>query len=248
MSISTKDIPTSGGGVPKTLQPGNTSIKINSMYLEKFPFEEGAYNLYLNCEGADLGESFEGFFIDRNNEALGRHNGQVGRVRAAQWPYRDAVVNDSKILRDVEIAKFLKNLSVAVDCLDWYEAEDGKHETIESLVMHMNEQAPFKDVYLNVCLGGKEYTNKQGYINYDLFLPKFSKQGIPFESGTTDAAASRVSKFDPTKHIVVKKVKEVESFTAASATSSGSGFELGEPTGTPAPAATDDKAEDDLPF
>jgi len=85
--ISTKDIPTGGGKTPKTLQPGNANIKINKIYLEKFPFGEDAYNLMLDCEGVDLGADFEGFFIDKDNEGAGRHTGQVGRVRASQWAF-----------------------------------------------------------------------------------------------------------------------------------------------------------------
>ena len=174
MSISTKDIPTggSGGGTPKTLQPGNRVMKVNSIYLDNVPWSDEAYNVMLNCEGEDLGESFEGFFIDKANEALGRHKGQVGRVRGSQWTFESKVLGDLNIYRDTEIAKFLKNLAVATGCLDWYEGEDGKHDTIESLVQEMSNKAPFADKFMNVCLGGREYENKAGYTNYDLFLPK----------------------------------------------------------------------------
>lgn len=211
--ISTKDIPAgNGGGTPKTLQPGNRVIKINSIYLDEFPFAENAYNLMLDCEGPDLGDDFEGFWIDKDNEALGRHKGQVGRVRASQWAFQDKDLGDIQISRDLEIAKFLKNLAIATGCLEWYEGEDGKHETIESLVQEMNDKAPFKDKFLNVCLGGREYENKAGYTNYDLFLPKFTKQGLPFEPADTEASASRVYKFNEAEHIKKKKAKEVNSF------------------------------------
>lgn len=214
--ISTKDIPGgTGGKTPKTLQPGNMSLKVNSIVLQEFTYKPGSYNVVLNCEGTDLGDDFEGFYIDKDNESLGRHRGQVGRVRAGQWAYADKTLDSGVvILRDVEITKFLKNFAIATGCLDWYEAEDDKHLTIESLVETMNDAAPFADKYINVCLCGKEYENKQGYTNYDLYLPKFSKQGIPFEDGDVDAASSRVYKFDPTTHILAKKVKEVESFGA----------------------------------
>jgi len=189
-------------------------IKINSIYLDPFKFAEGAYNIMLNCEGPDLGESYEGFFIDKDKEELGRHKGQVGRVRSSQWAYQDKDLGDSKIERDTEIAKFLKNLAVATGCLDWYESEDGKHETIESLVQEMNDKAPFADKFISVCLCGKEYDNKAGYTNFDLYLPKFSKAGIPFEDSEVEVGVSRVYKFNQDEHIIVKKVKEVESFEA----------------------------------
>jgi len=214
--ISTKDIPSgSGGGVSKTLQPGNTKLKINSIALEDWPFAEGAYQLKLDCEGVDLGEGFEGFFIDKDNESLGRHKGQVGRVRASQWAYQDKTINGSEIKRDLEIVKMLKYICEATGCLDWLEGQDGKHETIEGLVAQFNDDAPFAEKYLRVCVGGREYENKAGYTNYDLFFPKFTKAGIPFESADVDEMASRVLKYNEADHIVKKKKdKEVESFSA----------------------------------
>jgi len=231
--ISTKDIPGGGGGkTPKTLQPGNATIKVNGIYLDTVPWDKEAYNLMLDCEGTDLGAEFEGFFIDKTNEGLGRHKGQVGRVRSSQWAYQDKTLpGDIIIMRDVEITKFLKNLAVATDCLAWYEGQDGKHETIESLVEKMNEDAPFADKFVNTCLGGREYENKAGYTNFDLFFPKFSKAGIPFEDSTADSTG-RVYNFDATEHIIKKKVKAVDEFAAnaeepATATGpGGDGFEL----------------------
>lgn len=223
--ISTKDIPSGkGGGVSKTLQPGNRIIKVNSIYLDKVPWGENEYNLMLNCESTDLGETFEGFFIDKNNEPLGRHKGQVGRIRASQWTYADKELPGGiKISRDLEIAKFLKNLATSTGCLEWFENEDGKHETIESLVVHMNEQGPFANKYINTCLGGREYENKAGYTNYDLYFPKFTRDGVSFEDAEIEAGMSRVYKYSAEDHIIAKKVKEVESFE----TSETNDFELG---------------------
>jgi len=35
---------------------------------------------------------------------------------------------------------------------------------------------------MNVCLGTREWENKEGYVNNDLYLPKMSKAGIPLEA------------------------------------------------------------------
>jgi hypothetical protein len=215
--ISTKDIPTGGGKTPKTLQPGNTTIKVNSIYLDKFPWGENAYNVMMDCEGVDLGPDFEGFFVNKDVEAEGRHAGQVGRVRASQWAYESKVLaNGVNIDRDIEITKFLKNLCTATDCVDWLVEQAGKHETIESLVEKMNADAPFADKFIDACLGGREYENKAGYTNFDLFLPKYSKNGIPFD--TAGLENSRVYKFNDS-HIVKKKVKEVDDFAPKAETS-----------------------------
>jgi len=227
--ISTKDIPTGGGkALSKTLQPGNRVIKINSIYLEKYAFGQNAYHLMLDCEGPDLGENFEGFFIDKDNESLGRHKGQVSRVRASEYAYEDKILESGvQINRDIEIVKMLKNICVATDCLAWFEAEDGKHETIESLVQKMNEDAPYADTFMSTCLAGKEYENKQGYTNHDLFFPKFTKAGVPFENAEVETSISRVYKFNDKDHIRAKKApKQVASFDGAPSQTGGSEFEL----------------------
>jgi len=212
--INTKDVPMGGGTTPKSLQPGNVNIKINKLYLEKFPFGENAYHIALDCEGPALGGDFEGFFINKDNENEGRYKGQVGRVKSSQWAYQDKVLPNMIIDRDVEITKFLKNLAIATDCLEWYEAQDGKHETIESLVEKMNEDAPFKNKFITACLAGREYENKAGYTSYDLFFPKYSKSGIPFENSANESTG-KVYRFNANDHIIKRKVKEVEDFEPA---------------------------------
>lgn len=224
--ISTKDIPTGGGKTPKTLQPGNIDIKINSIYLETYPFGEDAYVLLIDCEGPDLGENFEGFWRNKGNEAEGRHAGQVGRVKVSQWAFQDKTLSNGVVInRDIEISKALKNLAVATDSVAWFEAQNNKHETIESLVQQMNEDAPFKDKYMSACLAGREYENKQGYINYDLFLPKYTKDGTPYEA--VDANTGRVFKYNENDHIIRKKNKDVNSFEPTAATAESGKGEFG---------------------
>lgn len=105
--------------------------------------------------------------------------------------------------------KFLKNFCIELDCLDWLENEDGKHETIQSLFEAFNNQKPFKGKWLNACLAGKEYI-KDNYVNYDLFFPKFSKNGLPFQNESK--GDEKVVKFNPEIHIVRKKAEDVKDF------------------------------------
>src|SRR5690242_5180162 len=88
-NLKTADVKT-GGGTPKTLQPGNTVAKINSVSLEEFKFKPGGYHLVMSLEGKDLGASFEGFFINKDKKELGRHKGQVGKVKASEWAFADS--------------------------------------------------------------------------------------------------------------------------------------------------------------
>ena len=218
--ISTKDIKGNNeGGIPKNLQPGNHTCTVNGIRLEEFKFKAGAYHIILSLEGPDKGSDFEGFFIDKNNESRGRHRGQVAEVKASEWAYADGQTKSGiEVKRDDEILKFLKNFCNSLGINEWLIDQDGKHATIESLVSALNKEQPFKGKAIDFCIGGKEYTNKNGYTAYDMFLPKFSKAGAPF--GT-----SKVAVFSESEHIRKKKVETVSEFGNDSSSGSAD-FEL----------------------
>jgi len=212
--ISTKKTDSEGNDnfINKSLQPGNTVIKVTRIYLDEFPFEENAYNLILEAQGVDL-DNFEGFNIDNNDESKGKHKCQVGRIKSNQWAYVNKQLNDEiTIIRDDEIVKFLRAFCFCTDTTDWLDSVDDKYETIEELVAAFNDDYPFKDKWLNVCIGGREYQNKAGYTAYDLFFPKFTRNGVPFESINIEHSDSKVYTFDDKEHIKRKEVKEVDSF------------------------------------
>lgn len=223
MNISTKNITSAKAGVTKTLQPGNVVAKINNISLEEFTYLKGAYNVILNIEGQDMGADFEGFFIDKDKPNLGRHKGQVGRVKAGEYAFADGTTKSGIVIkRDDEILKFINNICKELG-LTWLDDADGKYETIEALVKAFNNEKPYKGMWLNFCLGGKEYQNKEGYTNFDLFLPKYTKGRVAFEK--VDKPGSKMMEFNETEHIRKAKVKDVASFGDAAATTS-SDFEL----------------------
>ncbi len=200
MNLSTKSLPAGSNNPSKTLLPGNKMCKINSINLEKFTFKEGAYNLMLHLESEDMGEDFDGFFVDKDDPTKGKYKGQIGRVRAGEYAFSDAVTRTGiEIKRDLEILKFIKNICIAADCEDWFNNQDEKYQSIEEFVEAFNAECPFKDKYINWCLAGKEYVNKAGYTNYDLFLPKFSKSKVPFES--PNVTLSKLIQFNKSEHI-----------------------------------------------
>jgi len=206
MALDTKNIKGgSDGGVPKTIQPGNHKCKVNGIYLEEFKFKPGSYYLILNLEGEDLGPDFQGFLIDKNNEALGRHKGQVARVKTGEWAYADGTTKSGvEIRRDGEILKFVKNFCIAFGINNWLVAQDKKHDTVEQLITAFDKEKPFAGKFINFCIGGKEYTNKGGYTDHDLFLPKYAKTGAAY--------GDKVVTFDPVSHIKKKKVDPVNEF------------------------------------
>jgi len=213
MGLSTKDVKTGGDSdfVNKTIQPGNMEAKLNSIELHQPSFLEAdnGYYLILNLETKKPSDNFEGFLLDRDNPEGGRYEGQVGRVKASKWPYRDATTKSGiEISRDNEIMKVMKNLCENLKLTAWWKKVDQKYDTIEDFIEGFNNNAPYKDKYMHFCVCGKEYYNKSNYIAYDLHLPKYSKEGIGFSKDS-----DKVLEFDADKHIDhAQKPAEVEGF------------------------------------
>jgi hypothetical protein len=207
MALSTTDLKESGSGLPKTITPGNSSLKINSVTLENFQFIPGAYHLMLNVETAPI-DGFEGFMIDKDNPEAGHYAGQIGRVKASQYAFADGKTKSGvEIQRDRSILIFIQNLCKTLNANDWFIAQDGKHDTIEEFVEAFNTAAPFKDVYLDMCVAGKEYEGKSGYTNYDMWLPKGSKDGYAYS-----VSGGKVMQYNENIHLKKLEVKNVESF------------------------------------
>lgn len=187
MALSVDNLP-EGGGINKVIQPGNVIAKINSVELEPFKFIEGAYHFVMKLETEPI-DGFEGFLIDKDRPELGNYKGQVGDLRASQYAFADGTTKSGiKIERDRSILIFLKNLCTALGCNDWFKAQNNKHETIEQFILAFNNEKPFAEIYLDWCIAGKEYENRQGYIAHNLFLPKSSKGSYAFsehDSGKT---------------------------------------------------------------
>jgi hypothetical protein len=220
--ISTKNIP-SGGSTPKVIQPGHVDCKINSITLDKVPYKEGAYNLCLHVETPSLGDDFEGFLLDKDNPDGGRYQGQIGKIRSSEWPYADGETKSGiKVSRDIEIVKAISNICRQTDCMSWFEKQDGLHQTIEDFVDQFNQDKPFKDVYLKVCVAGREYMNKAGYMNYDLYLPRAQRGQVNMQKMTSDII--KLMPFNQEQHIKKAKSETVSSFSA------GSDFDIDTPT------------------
>ena len=220
MALGTKDVDVSasGGGLPKTLQPGNHMCKVHSVELSQFSKlakEKDGYYVVLHLEGPDMGEGFEGFLIDQENESLGRFKGQVGKVKTHSWPYSDATLKGgTKIYRDLEIMKDLRRLCIAYGCEDWFISQDNKHETIEDLVAEFNKTCPLIGNRMNFCITGREYFSGDGsYKNWDLTLARYQNKQYPYESITVPKDESKLIIFKEEEH--VERVEQEESKTFA---------------------------------
>ena len=104
---------------------------------------------------------------------------------------------------------FLQGFCKATGCTEWFQGQDNKHDTIEELIEAFNTDAPFAGKYVEVCLAGKEYEGKGGYTNYDLWLPKGSKDGYSYA-----AEGQKVMMYDEATHLKKMEVKPVDAFDA----------------------------------
>ena len=210
MGLSTTDLGAagSGSGMAKTIAPGNHALKINSIFLEDFTFIEGAKHLIMNVETEPI-EGFEGFMIDKDDESKGRHEGQIGRLKASQYAFADGQTKSGiKIQRDRSVMIFLQNLCKTLGINDWFTAQDNKHDTIDAFVAEFNKAAQFQDLYLEFCVAGKEYVGKTGYTNYDLYLPKSEKGKYAFG----EPNSGKVLTYSEALHLKKAEVKEVKAF------------------------------------
>jgi len=210
MGLSTKDLvnENGGGGMAKTIAPGNHTLKINSVVLEDFQFIDGAKHLVLNVETEPI-EGFEGFLIDKDDESKGKYKGQIGRVKASQYAFADGQTKSGiKIQRDRSLMMFLANLSKATGIMSWFEEQDNKFNTIEDFVRNFSDNAPLKDKYLDFCVAGKEYENKSGYTAYDMWLPKAENNKYAYGNEGSD----RILKYDEAKYLKKLEVKPVDNF------------------------------------
>ena len=224
MGLSTSDLPEGGTGLSKTFGPGNQKLKINSVKLEPFKFIEGAHHLMLNCETEKI-ESFEGFMIDKDDSSKGNYEGQIGRVKASQYAFADGTTKTGiQVYRDKSLLLFMRNLCKALECEDWFNAQDNKHDTIEEFIEAFDKDAPFSGKWLDICVAGKEYQNKSGYMAYDMWIPKPIKGALSFSK----ADSGKTMKFNEADHLTKMQIKPIEDFDTDEdlVTETGSDFDL----------------------
>jgi hypothetical protein len=227
--ISTKNVkPTSAEGTPKTITPGNITAKINKIEVVPFPWDgdnKGLPEIILHLETKAI-PGFTGFARDKDNPAAGNYEGQVGKVKAGAWPFKDFVGEKGTITKEQKMMSFLGDLTKALGLSEWFLAQDDKFETVEQLVQAMDTSKVFKDKFLNWCIAGSEYKNKQNYTAYNLYLPRFEYQKAPFEAVSTPKEKSKLIKFDPenSAHLYrsKKKTENVDEF-GNDGTSAGEG-------------------------
>ena len=184
--LSTKDMSAGTGGTKPVIGTGNQKVMINSITFDQTPYDMDAYNITLHVESEPITGEFNGFLKDVNNPNGPKFEGQVGRVRFSPYPFKDATLaNGNEISRDTEVLKAMVFLSEVVDKRDELDAIQAN--TIEDFMMKAAKICSGTG-YINACLGAREWENKEGYVNNDLFLPKRTRQGAPLEALETEGS------------------------------------------------------------
>jgi len=222
--LNTKDMSAGSGRTKPVLDPGNHVVKINSITLDQTPYDSESYNIHLHVETAPIGGDFEGFFRDYNDQSKGRYDGQIGRVRISPFPFKDTTLPSGReISRDQEILKHMITLAETLDMRDGLDSIEA--QTIEEFMTECDGLMGGSKL-INMCIGGREWENKEGYVNNDLYLPRISKDGIAMEA--LDKENSRLLKFDRAVHVkaLVKKETSNDETPFKANSGSGSDFEL----------------------
>ena len=223
--LNTKDMSAGTGKAKPVIGTGNQKIKINSITFDQTPYDMDAYNITLHVESEPMGGDFNGFLKDVNNPSGPRFEGQVGRVRFSPYPFKDTTLpNGNEIIRDNEVLKAMIFLSETVNKRE--ELDSIEASTIEEFMSKASGICS-NTGYINACLGAREWENREGYVNNDLFLPKRTRMGIPLEALAVRTESTNGLPNDASNHFrpfIKKEPAVVNSFEPSS--TSGSDFEL----------------------
>jgi hypothetical protein len=221
--LSTKDMNAGSGKARPVISPGNQVIKINKITYDQTPYDKEAYNIVLHVESEPLKGEFEGFLVNPDDPSGPRYEGQVGRIRVSPYPFKDTTLPSGREIKlENEVLRSMIGLAEALDKredLDSIEAD-----TVEEFMNSVN-QLLSGDTYINACVGSREWENKEGYVNNDLYLPRASKDGVAIES--LNAENSRLYEFSKKDH--VREVQKKSSTTTQSfepASKDGDDFDL----------------------
>lgn len=205
MSLSTKNIKTESK-LSKTLNPGNITARIYDIQLVP-GYNANSYHLVLFIESAPIGGDFEGFYIDKDDQSKGRFQGQIGRVKYSQYAFEDKTLPSGiEINRDQNILRALAAIAKSLGLNNQLDSISA--DTIEDFVAKAKDILTDSEAgYLYMCLGGRAYTDKNGYTKYDLHLAKAKNKKYAFADIDN---ADNVVEFDDAEHLVAEKKKASE--------------------------------------
>lgn len=193
----------SSKSLSKSLSPGTGVFTINEITWDNNSYNDNdGIDITLHLEGEDLtAQGFEGFFIDMENQELGRHKGAVGKVKLSRYSYatKDYPASGNKAAQTVsredavvnEISKMSNILGLNDQLLEGVVADE---TAMVNKASHV-----FKGSKIRATIGGREYLDKNGYIKHSLYLVKADKGFYAYEA--ENALISKIQPFSSAKHI-----------------------------------------------
>jgi hypothetical protein len=217
-------------GISPILEPGSHMVRLLDMYAEAPAYDSSKRFIVLLFEGPELGDSFKGLHVDRNNPELGTFDGQVGHVKHDRYPFGDFTTKDGRFITMAEqvmqwVARFAQYLGV----LDQMKKENiGKGcSSIEEFVDAVRKFMCSPDKHYKVVVAGQEYTNNKGYIAHRLFLPRAERGRNPIVPVTEQGSIpENLMVYSETSHIIRNTSSAAATVTVTDTTSNDplSGF------------------------
>jgi hypothetical protein len=204
------------GKVYKGIVPGNHKVRILKFSLpeEHWKNDDGLF-LEMFMETEKPSPDFEGYPIDKENPDGPKHEGYVGKVRFSSWAYKTKYVpfKAKEVSRNELILEDLLRLCVELECVEWFRNAQDKYATIQEWVEAFNTEMPYKDKWLNVCIRGDQYLDKEGKLRTSLSFAKYEKIDGAYHNAYISAnSKKKLLAFDPDKHYKKVEVPEVENF------------------------------------
>lgn len=225
MIRTTKSAKSEGGTWNKKLEPGNHKVKIVGVKYNPVNIKgyENAVNLIYVLESEPVGGDFQGFQIDKDDPSKGDHEGRVSWVKANPFPFYTGRTKNGKPRDTVSsVLASIKGMCLSLGCMDWWKSVDGKYETVEDFVKAFNDDAPYEDKWLYVCIQGTQYKKRDSnYLEWDLSFPYGIDGRYPYSSA--DGDLSKVVEFDSDVHAIKLPSQETND---NSDSDSGSDFDI----------------------
>jgi hypothetical protein len=176
--IGTNDVTVGSGKAPKNFIPGNHSAKIIGMSFQEVTFKDDVTKAWviLDLETKPLGGEFEGWFIDKDNESLGRRMGQTGRIKSDPFGYEDKSFKGNDYSIHKSTIQFLKSMEIEITGKTAFmDSINDKFDTYEEMCEAFFTNVIPADFFMEWCIGGKKELGDDGYAKYWMNLPKWTR-------------------------------------------------------------------------